>query len=848
MEDGAADATEPAEITRLDDRTVREIAAGEVVERPASVVKELVENALDAGADRVAVAVENGGLDGIRVRDDGHGMHPDQLPRAVAEHTTSKLGGMEELDDGIGTLGFRGEALYTVGAVARLTVRSRPPERDTGAELVVDHGDRGDVEPVGCPVGTTVEVRELFAETPARRKFLKTPATEFDRVNGIVSAYALANPDVAVSLEHDDREVFASPGDRNLRSAVLAVYGREVAEAMIDVTATGTVKTVGGGDSGGDGGGDGDSDSGDDDGDSGGDGDGDAETVSVRGVVSDPETTRASREYVTTFVNGRWVRDSDLRSAVVDAYGGQLAADRYPFAVLFVKVPPESVDANVHPRKTEVRFDDDASVFETVRTAVRDGLLDAGLLRTSAPRGRSAPEETTLDPEVVGGSGRDDGRSARAEESARAEQSARAEETVHSEQSDEEADHRGDGRASAETGPSGDQSSEPAGEDGDVREPETVEQADTPKQADTPEQVDTPEQADAPEKTNAEGQTDATESEPEQKQASTTDSVLDAWDDSAATGQEDTPETGHATGDTSGAAKSPSPRGWQQSEETRREEGEGESETESGSQSQTESGSQSQTESDDGGAGSSSLGVPAQRTLAGGTTDDWTEYDTLPRLRVLGQYDDTYLVCETESGLVLVDQHAADERVNYERLREAVGRAGSGEAAMQALAEPVAVPLTAREAALFDAFEDALAAAGFQAKRREGTTDDDGETAGSGDTRAVVVTAVPAVFDAALDPKLLRDTLVSFAEDVAGSERPAAEAADELLADLACYPSITGNTSLTEGSVTALLEALDECENPYACPHGRPVVVRFDATEIEDRFERDYPGHGGRRD
>ncbi len=211
---------------------------------------------------------------------------------------------------------------------------------------------------------------------------------------------------------------------------------------------------------------------------------------------------------------------------------------------------------------------------------------------------------------------------------------------------------------------------------------------------------------------------------------------------------------------------------------------------------------------------------------------------------------------------MLVDQHAADERVNYERLRRAAGLpadggdgtgsggVGSADPTVQTLVEPVTVPLTAREAALFDEFRDALAAAGFHASLAE---TEPGETAptttGSraDSTRALAVTAVPAVFDAALDPELLRDTLVSFAEDVTARDRPAVAAADDLLADLACYPSITGNTTLTEGSVTALLDALDECENPYACPHGRPVLVRFDAPEIDNRFERDYPGHGAHR-
>jgi len=301
-------------IRQLDDATVAQIAAGEVVERPASVVKELVENSLDAGASSIDVTVENGGIDRIVVADDGRGMTGEDLRAAVRQHTTSKLGDASELD-GVATLGFRGEALYTVGSVSRMTISTRPRDAgDSGAELVVEHGAVGDLRPAGRPAGTTVDVADLFAETPARRKYLKRPATEFAHVNRAVTRYALANPDVAVSLTHDGREVFATTGTGDVRDAALAVYGREVAQSLREVDAApgGPVERV-------------------------------------HGYVSDPEVTRATREYLATFVNGRSVRDAVLREAVLDAYGGQLANDRYPFAVLFVEV--DGVDANVHPRR-----------------------------------------------------------------------------------------------------------------------------------------------------------------------------------------------------------------------------------------------------------------------------------------------------------------------------------------------------------------------------------------------------------------------------------------------------------------------------------------------------------------
>ncbi|GAB7090330.1 DNA mismatch repair endonuclease MutL [Halorubrum luteum] len=744
---------EPPEIERLDERTIQRIAAGEVVERPASVVKELIENSLDAGANRIAVAVESGGVERIRVRDDGVGIPADQLEAAVDEHATSKISTISDLDRGVGTLGFRGEALYTIGAVSQLTLRSRPPDAESGAEITVEGGNVGEIQPAGSPRGTVVEVDDLFYNTPARKKFLKRTATEFDHVNTVVTSYALANPDVAMSLEHDGRETFATEGNGDLRSAVLAVYGREVAESMVDVEWVPTGETSEPGD--------------------GDDADSAVPVRRVSGLVSHPETTRTSREYLATYVNDRYVTASVLREAVIDAYGGQLAPDRYPFAVLFVETPPSDVDVNVHPRKLEVRFDEEHAVRSAVEEAVETSLLDHGLIRSTAPRGRSAPEETTVvpdspDSEALGGSGTGH------------EAAAAARRSTDRSEGDEEVD-----RPSATSDPTAASELSPADE-----EAWTIDDLDD----------GTPSKSTIDETTR----TDASETRDVSKAHDATSELPDHVTEKASEGR-------------------PSPREWQsdaESDDASSGSGSRSTESESGdnsSDSRGESFAASGTQNDD------------QRTLGGGTTSDERAFDSLPKLRVLGQFHDTYVVAESSDGLLLVDQHAADERVNYERLR----REFSGGVDAQALATPVSVELTAREAALFVEFVDELSEIGFRADR-------------VGD-REVVVEAVPAVFDAALDAELLRDVLSSFVGDATEATDPVDDVVDELLADLACYPSVTGNTSLTEGSVVELLDRLDDCENPYACPHGRPVVIRFDQSEIEDRFERDYPGHVGRR-
>ncbi|MBX0295283.1 DNA mismatch repair endonuclease MutL [Haloarcula nitratireducens] len=699
------------DIRRLDERTVERIAAGEVVERPASVVKELVENAVDADANRVDVTVERGGSEGIRVADDGVGMDREAVERAVEQHTTSKIRDIADLEGGVGTLGFRGEALHAIGAVSRLTITTRPRGGDVGTELVVEGGEVTSVGPAGCPEGTTIEVEDLFYNVPARRKYLKQASTEFAHVNTIVTSYALANPNVAVSLSHGGRETFATTGQGDLRETVMSVYGREVAQSMIAVE--------------------------------------DADLPAgplegVSGLVSHPETTRAGREYLSTYVNGRYVRAKTAHDAVVDAYGTQIAPDRYPFAVLFLDVPAGDVDVNVHPRKMEVRFADDEGVREQVRTAVEDALLEEGLLRSSAPRGRSQPEQTEISPERSGDEG--------------------AANEVGSETADPADSESADATASNRT----------AGDADSVRADETVSTADetAPSATGTADQrADTP-SASSPADSVSTGS--AADSTPIGTAGDAADeSASDAADGSAA-----------RTGGNSGPTDQPSPD-------------------------------------------RKFSGGHEQARLGDGPE---TTHDSLPSMRILGQLHETYVVAETDDGLVLIDQHAADERVNYERLQAQF----AGETTTQALADPVELELTAREAAVFEERSDALASLGFH-------------TARTG-KRTVAVRTLPGVIADAADPDIVRDVLGAFVSGEGSAATTVEAAADELLGDLACYPSVTGNTSLTEGSVRDLLSALDDCENPYACPHGRPTVIEISHGELEDRFERDYPGHAGRRD
>ena len=314
------------------------IAAGEVIERPSSAVRELIENALDAGAARIEVRIEGAGQTLIEVADDGAGIAASELPLAVARYATSKL---ENTDDlfAVRTLGFRGEALASIAAVSRMEIVSRRADDASGASLRVEGSQAGRRSRRGAPVGTVVSVRDLFFNTPARRKFLKAETTERRRMVELVGRYALAYPGVAFRVIAEGRTALETTGNGQAREALAAVFDLATARSLIEVVASPEAP------------------------------------VSVAGFVSPPDIHRASRRDLTFFVNGRWVLDAALNAAVVQAYHGLLMVGRYPLGFLRVDVDPAEVDVNVHPSKAEVRFRRPEIIVATVQRAVRATLL-----------------------------------------------------------------------------------------------------------------------------------------------------------------------------------------------------------------------------------------------------------------------------------------------------------------------------------------------------------------------------------------------------------------------------------------------------------------------------------------
>lgn len=615
----------------LDPIVADQIAAGEVIERPASVVKELVENALDAGATDIEVELDGGGRDRILVRDDGHGMSREDAERACLRHATSKLARIDDLSR-IGTLGFRGEALASIASVSRVEILTRERGATEGTRIVVDGGVVKEVLPAGVPEGTSIEVTDLFSAVPARRKFLRTPQTEQGHIVDWLQKISLVRHDVGVRCTHGARRVLHHPAVPRSEERLRQVLGADRAREMLPV-------------------------------------EWDEEGISIRGFVSRPGTSFAQARHVLPFVGGRQVRDRVLLRAILDGYRALLPQGRYPSAVLFVDVPGDLVDVNVHPTKTEVRFADSDVVFGATLRAVRAALAGPGL---RADAGSAAGEARS----PSGGS------------------AARVSEALQ--------------RYVLRTG--GTSSNAPR----------------------------------------------------------------------APLGR---------------GGASPGP-GWAPGRE---------------------------------GAPSPSLPVqppPPGRPLAaedpsrfGADEEPGRPAQPFASLRVLGQAMNGYIVCAHADGLVLIDQHAAHERVRFERLRAAAPT----EAASQRLLVPAVVELTDVERErLLDA-RDELGRAGFEIEEFGNL--------------ALAVRAIPAALDVTTDARELLERVAEDLAEVGVSDR-LSSARDALAARVACHGAVRVGDPLEREEMETLVAELDTIPFASTCPHGRPLLIQLERSEIERRVGR----------
>jgi DNA mismatch repair protein MutL len=687
-------AREPRRVTVLPPELANQIAAGEVVERPASVVKELVENSLDAGASRVEVTVDNGGRDLIRVDDDGCGMEREDALRALERHATSKIRSVDDLFK-IATLGFRGEAVPSIASVSRFELKTKPHGALSGTRVEVAGGQIGVVEDVGMAAGTSITIRDLFYNTPARLKFLKTPGTESRHITEMLIRMGLSRPDVRIRLRRDGKVRLDLAPVKDLKDRVLDVMGREVFDVLYP---TYEYPAVNG--------------------------------VVARGYYSKPGHKQRTPNNIYTFVNGRYVSDSTVRAAIKGAYGALMEKGRYPSVVLFLDVPHDMVDINVHPAKTEVRFHDTNSIYRAVYHAIADALAEGPWVQREGRAYQLQPYQS---------------RDAAA------------------------APQAGAGAVAGATSPGGEVASR--------------ERFVKPSMATMTPLGGGPRRASELLADGLEGRVEAH-----------THAYRDPSDPYFAKGR-----AGAALVGGPGAPPEAVQQGF----------------TARGAQPLAEPEAMAPVPA---GAGAPVDGVTgAAFEAAAVATPGQGGY--FSALKVIGQFKRQYIVCEDASGLVVIDQHAAHERIGYERLKKIFA---TEHKESQPLLFPKRIELdTLRADTLSDNLEF-FAKAGFEIEHFGGSS--------------YVLKAVPAIFQKANIDKIVRDAIDDLGYQ--GRSTRMDEAMDAVLSRMACHSVVRGPTTLTEPEMYGLFEQMDAIDFAANCPHGRPVYFRMSLHELESSFER----------
>ncbi|MEE0159944.1 MAG: DNA mismatch repair endonuclease MutL [Christensenellales bacterium] len=673
-------------ILRLDQELIGKIAAGEVVESPASAIKELVENSLDAGSTCVTVEIRDGGIAYLRVTDNGRGIRARDVRMAFERHATSKITKSDDLF-ALHTLGFRGEALASIAAVSKLTLTTKSIHEESGTRAVNEGGEIKGITEAASPQGTTIVARELFYNTPVRLKFLKKPTTEASKVAEVIARLILAHPDVSFRLIHNGKQIYASSGNGDLRSAVFSLYGRETASAMIPVKSEGS--------------------------------------VSVNGLVGVGLQARSNRARQTFIVNGRTIRSQVLTQALEDGCRERVTIGHYPICVLNIDMPTNTVDVNVHPNKLEVRFSDEHLVYENVCGAVADSFSVSPL--KSAPHmtlTREVPQ-TTLNPSVV-----------------------RVIDT-QTESGIEQA------REQTKT---------------EARQPviKTINiQINPPKQEESVQQ-----------------QTETDKPTPQQ-QADFTSFVTQyfggaALRESVVPGRQE--PLGFAKLNDRLAEQSET-AGEAGAIETQRAEKKPE-------------------------AVQQEL-LPKQEANTLG--------DELSGYSMVGVAFDTYIILQNQKQLIMIDQHAAHERILYEKLMREID-AGVGS---QLLMVAQVVHVTPQDAVKIEAYREDIQAAGFDI---EPIGDD-----------AYQIRAVPNVLGVPQTKSAFLDMV-----DRLGELRvlSTAQKRRDAILQMACKKAVKGGDKLTMEEIKPLLVDMLRTNAPPTCPHGRPLVVVLERTEIEKRFKR----------
>ena len=695
-----------AEIHILNSETVDKIAAGEVVERPSSVVKELVENAIDAGAKAVTVEVKDGGIEFIRVTDNGCGMERGQLRTAFLRHATSKIEDAADLMR-IHSLGFRGEALSSIAAVAKVEVITKTPDGMTGSRMLLEGAKEIAFEEVGAPDGTTFLVRNLFFNTPVRRKFLKQPATEGGYIADLMEHLALSRPDVSFKLIIGGQLRFHTSGNGDLKEVIYRIYGRDMANELIPIQV-------------------------------------EKDGIRIEGYLGKPVQVRSNRNFEICFINGRFIRSSVIFRAVEEGYKEYLMQHKFPFCVLHISMDTAGVDVNVHPTKMDVRFSNAMQFGDFLTEAVHDTLRR----REMIPEAHLASEKELK-------------------------KEREAEKLLNRMQSTPEpfeTRRTGAYRVMEESKYRAAQSAAhaPAQEFFGGREPAWSHAKGEP--------LDETRTIAKKENTESDFFTETSEIPSGRKEPS------DRLEPSGKPQPSDRPEP----------SDSPEPSGKpEQAEETRPD---------------ADEKPQSDTNLN---ADIRQLNLFEEKIL--------TE-DNRSRFRIIGQVFETYWLIEFEEKLLMIDQHAAHEKVNYERMMRQFRQKS---VLTQHLMPPVIVSLSGQEESVFKEHADVFAGLGFEVESFGGSE--------------YALRGVPADLYGCNEREMFLEVLNQLA---AGVSLGGIRAVEEKIASMSCKAAVKGNSVLSFAEAEALIDELLTLENPYNCPHGRPTIVAMTRTEMDKKFKR----------
>lgn len=691
-----------AEIRKLSSELIGKIAAGEVVERPASVVKELVENAIDAGATHITVELRGGGIEYLRISDNGKGIPAGQIRLAFERHATSKLQTEAELYC-IHTLGFRGEALASVAAVAKVTCTTKTADAEFGVRCQVEGGEFTDIRQAASPVGTTFVVEDLFYNTPVRRKFLKKPAVEAGLVSDYMLRLILSHPEIAFRFVSQGKTIYHSMGDGKLDSALFCLYGKDAFRQMIPVS-------------------------------------GHQSGVAVSGFIGVGELSRGNRQQQSFFINGRFFRSGVLSRALENGCEGRVMIGKFPMCALFLEMPYQNVDVNVHPNKLEVRFQDESAVAEAVRQIVYDALhqeqlgqrlrapasekpapvTESGFTVTELPGAPDAVKPVPAAPAVAAQPAAPAADRLQTDAALEQKDEATAENTAHLRPVTVPVQTGGGGAFHASYGAA----------------PRTVFQPAAPSVWDRPRNA-------APKPAAGWGNAEERPAVPEIRETAVPQPVKPA---PAAPGSVPQP--------------------------------------------------------------------PEQTRLAEVETPE--EAAAVPRL--VGIVFDTYWIFETGDRLLWLDQHAAHERILYDRFMKRY----DGEQISQQLLSPQLVQLSGRDMALFEEIRPYLEKAGFQAE--------------AFDERSVAVHAIPTLFGENGNPReLFLEALDQWQQ---GRGEKTSDRMRSQVAQMACKHAIKGGDKLNQQEIQGFLKEMLQSQSMPTCPHGRPIVIETTRYALEKRFKR----------